>query len=273
MSDEIPAFGTHAPNAAQTRAIGFARSFDPGPFSKLAASIAKRLIWPSLTGPLDVTTWDIKMRLDPRRNITEKRLLLSPSRFELEERKILQARLKPGDQFVDIGANIGAYSLWVAKLIGPQGKGVAVEPQPTVLARLRANVALNLVFNIHIYPCGAGPVQTTMQLSIGSSNEGGASLATGEGGGGSVEVAVRPLLDIVTEAGLDRIDALKIDIEGFEDQALIPFFEAAPEGLWPKLLILERSEKDWRADLLTTLKQAGYRDLATSKRNYVMARD
>jgi FkbM family methyltransferase len=272
MSDEVPAFGTHAPSSAQAKVIGFARGFDPGPLSKLAASFAKRLIWPSLKGPLDVTTWGIRMRLDPRRNITEKRLLLSPSRFELEERLILQDRLKAGDCFVDVGANVGAYSLWVAQLIGPAGKGVAVEPQPTVLARLRANVALNPDFNIMIFPCGAGPEEATLRLSIGSSNEGGASLATSEGGGEGVEVRVRPLLDIVTEAGLDRIDALKIDIEGFEDQALMPFFAAAPQSLWPKLLILERSEKDWTGDLLGTLKHAGYRDLATSKRNYVMAR-
>jgi FkbM family methyltransferase len=273
MSVDTPPFGTFAPTQRQQNAIGFARGFDPGPLSKLAASIAKRLMWPSLSGPLDVATWGIRMRLDPRRNITEKRLLLSPSRFELEERVILQGRLKAGDQFVDVGANVGAYTLWVASIIGPSGKGIAIEPQPTVLARLRANVALNPDFNVQIFPCGAGPKAATLALSIGSSNEGGASLATREGGGDRVEVAVRPLLDMVLEAGLSRIDALKIDIEGFEDQALMPFFEAAPETLWPKLLILERSEKDWTGDLLGTLVRAGYRDLATSKRNYVMARD
>jgi FkbM family methyltransferase len=273
MSENFPAFGAYTPTSLQARAIGFARGFDQGPLSKLAASVAKRLLWPSLSGPMDVTTWGIRMRLDPRRNITEMRLLLSPSRFEQDERLILQARLKAGDQFVDVGANIGAYSLWVAQLIGPSGKGIAIEPQPSVLARLRANVALNPDFNIQIFSCGAGPTQTTMTLSIGSSNEGGASMVTGQGGGDMIDVAIRPLHDMVVDAGLTRIDALKIDIEGFEDQALIPFFEAAPKVLWPKLLIIERSEKDWRADLLSTLKQAGYRDLATSKRNYVMTLD
>lgn len=270
MVNEIAPFGAYTPTSIQAGAIRFARGFDPGPFSKLAASIAKRVIWPSLSGPLDVTTWGIMMRLDPRRNITEKRLLLSPSRFELEEREILRARLLPGDRFVDVGANVGAYTMWVASIIGPQGRGLAIEPQPKVLARLRANIALNPAFNVQIFPCGAGPHEGKMHLSIGSTNEGGASLATSGGGAASVEVAIRPLLNMVTEAGFDRIDALKIDIEGFEDQALIPFFETAPKTLWPKLLILERSEKDWRIDLLATLKKASYRDLATSKRNYVM---
>jgi FkbM family methyltransferase len=270
MAEQTPFFGAYGPTQGQSRIIDFARGFDPGPLIKLAASLAKRLLWPSLRGPLDVMTWGIQMRLDPRRNVTEKRLLLSPSRFELEERLILRDRLKPGDVFVDVGANIGAYSLWVGALIGESGRGIAVEPQPTVLARLRANVALNPTFNIQIFPCGAGPSVGSFQLSIGSTNEGGASLATQGGGEQSVEVCVRPLLDIVREADVSRIDALKIDIEGFEDQALLPFFEKADRRLWPKLLILERSEKDWKSDLLGVLKQAGYRDLAASKRNYVM---
>jgi FkbM family methyltransferase len=270
MVEHIAPFGTHAPTSSQAGAIAFSRAFDPGAFSKLAASLMKRLIWPSLKGPLDVVTWDIFMRLDPRRNITEKRLILSPSRFELAERQILAARLKADDVFVDVGANIGAYSLWVAKIIGPRGQVIAIEPQPSVLSRLRANCALNPDFNIQIFPFGAGPSPSVMRLSTGSSNEGGASLAHAQGGADGIEVAIRPLLDMVVEAGLDRIDALKIDIEGFEDQALLPFFAAAPKALWPKLLVLERSEKDWTGDLMSVLKGNGYETCHISKRNYVM---
>ncbi len=211
------------------------------------------------------------MRLDPRKNITEKRLLLSPSRFELEERLALAQDLKQGDIFVDVGANIGAYSLWVANIVGASGQVVSVEPQPAVLARLRANVELNPNFNVKIFPCGAGPRDGRMLLSVGSSNEGGASMATELGGGKSVEVSIRPLFDLVTEAGINHINAMKIDIEGFEDQALIPFFDMAPPNLWPKLLILERSEKDWAGDLLGTLESVGYVARFSTKRNYVMA--
>jgi FkbM family methyltransferase len=254
----------------QSKAIAFARSFDPGPFSKWAASLAKRMMWSSLNGPVDVTNWQIAMRLDPRRNITEKRLLLSPSRFEFEERMALEAALQPGHVFVDVGANIGAYTMWAARLIGPSGQVVAIEPQPKVLERLRANMALNPAFAVQIFPCGAGPRDGVIRLSVGSSNEGGASMATKEGGGESVDVPVRPLLDIVEEAGLTHIDALKIDIEGFEDQALVPFFKAAAHALWPTLLIVERGDKDWREDLMWTLGACGYRVRFQTKRNYVM---
>jgi FkbM family methyltransferase len=228
------------------------------------------MIWSGLRGPLDVTNWQIAMRIDPRRNITEKRLLLSPSRFEYEERMALADWLKPGDVFVDVGANIGAYTMWAARLTGATGRVVAIEPQPSVLARLRANMDLNPDFNVQIFACGAGPRDGSIRLSVGSSNEGGASMATKEGGEDSVDVAVRPLLDMIEEAGLSRIDALKIDIEGFEDQALIPFFKTSPRNLWPRLLILERGDKDWRDDLMWTLTASGYSVRFQTKRNYVL---
>lgn len=270
MSNEVSPFGTFSPSAFQSRVITMARSFDPGPLSKFAASVGKRLIFPALTGPLDLVTWGVKTRIDPRRNVTEKRLMFSPSRFELEERELLRRELKAGDVFVDVGANVGAYSLWVGPLIGPSGKIVAIEPQPSVLARLRANFALNPEFNAHVFGCGAGETNGFMTLSVGSSNEGGASLATVSGGADQVEVAVRPLISMIEEAHLVRIDALKIDIEGYEDRALLPFFNQAPNSLWPRLLILERSEKDWASDLMGALKSYGYSLSFATKRNYVM---
>jgi len=90
------------------------------------------------------------------------------------------------------------------------------------------------------------------------------------GGTDQVEVAVRPLISMIEEARLERIDALKIDIEGYEDRALLPFFDQAPKGLWPRLLILERSEKDWASDLMGKLKDYGYRQAFSTKRNYVL---
>ncbi|GBF58991.1 hypothetical protein PbB2_02683 [Candidatus Phycosocius bacilliformis] len=272
MSDIVSPFGTYAPSRFQGQIIGLARRCDPGPFSKLAASIGKRLVFPGLTGPLDVLTWGVRMRLDPRRNVTEKRLMFSPSRFELEERDILAEELKPGAVFVDVGANVGAYSLWVGRLIGSTGRIVAIEPQPSVLARLRANFALNPDFNTKVFPYGAGESEGVLTLSVGSDNEGGASLAHVAGGRDQIKVAVRPLTAILDDAGVERIDALKIDIEGFEDRALLPFFATASESLWPRLLILERSEKDWVGDLLGTLDRAGYRRTLTTKRNYVFKR-
>ncbi|GIU66664.1 FkbM family methyltransferase [Candidatus Phycosocius spiralis] len=269
MFYDMPPYGVYAPTPNQARFIRWSRSFDPGPLSKLAASFCKRLLFPSLSGPLDIETWGLKTRIDPRKNITEKRLMFSPSRFELEEREILATWLKKGDVFVDVGANVGAYSLWAGQFIGQSGRIVAIEPQPGVLGRLRANFALNPHMNTQVFACGAGAAHGLMYLSIGSNNEGGASLATISGGRDEIEVIVRPLLSIVEEARLYRIDALKIDIEGFEDRAMIPFYAEAPSALHPRLLIIERGEKDWVQDLMGVIEKIGYRLLVSTKRNHV----
>ncbi len=60
---------------------------------------------------------------------------------------------------------------------------------------------------------------------------------------------------MVVAAGFERIDAMKMDIEGFEDRVLPPFFETAPRSLWPRLLILEA----WTGAIRDLCVARGYR--------------
>jgi FkbM family methyltransferase len=68
--------------------------------------------------------------------------------FERTEREFLKAYLRPGDIFVDVGANIGLFSLIAAPLVGPSGKVFAFEPTGTTYKRLLNNVRLNAFNNI-----------------------------------------------------------------------------------------------------------------------------
>ena len=104
---------------------------------------------------------------------------------------------------------------------------------------------------------GDRPVAFAVDLN----NRGNTSLHLGRKGRGVTEVAELPgrtLLSLVREHGFDRIDALKADIEGAEDLALIPFFETAPVSLWPRLIILEDSQREWRRDCIGYLEGRGY---------------
>jgi FkbM family methyltransferase len=268
MTPEPRPYGAYAPTPTQARVIGVARALDGGPLGKWAASAARRLILPGLSGPLDVQTWGLNMRLDPRRNVAEKRVLFSPSRFDSAERAALAAHLQPGDVFVDVGANVGTYSLWAGRCVGPTGRVLALEPQPAVLARLLAHAALNPSLPITIVPVAAGAKEETLRLSLNAANEGEASLALP--GAEGVDVPVRPLLDVVRNAGLSRIDALKIDVEGFEESVLLPFFDTAPRALWPALMVLERGEEDWKGDLMGALLVLGYRKRLSTRMNHVL---
>lgn len=260
-------FLTYAPTAIQSWLIGLSRASDTKPFGKLAASIVRRLVG---RGLFDVQTWGVKMRLDPTRNVAEKRLLFAPSRFDIKEREFLASHLRPGDIFIDVGANIGGYSLWAAKCVGEHGKVIALEPQPKVLERLRTNAALNPELPIKIIPVAAGASLAKMRMSISASNDGEGSLARTEQSGGFIEVDVVPLNDILAQNGIAKINALKIDVEGFEETVLLPFFENAPSTLWPKMIILERGDGEWKTDLKGYLLGLGYFLKATTRMNYVL---
>jgi FkbM family methyltransferase len=73
------------------------------------------------------------------------------------------------------------------------------------------------------------------------------------------EVPVRPLLDVLAENDVTEIDLLKIDVEGFEDRALMPFFRKADRGLWPRALLIEHINASlWAEDVLGFMITNGY---------------
>jgi FkbM family methyltransferase len=71
--------------------------------------------------------------------------------FEYEERQFVNAFLRPGDTFIDIGANIGLFTLIAAQGVGNTGKVYSFEPCTKTFQRLRANVQLNRFVNTHCY--------------------------------------------------------------------------------------------------------------------------
>jgi hypothetical protein len=72
--------------------------------------------------------------------------------------------------------------------------------------------------------------------------------------------------------GIDTIDALKIDVEGFEDVILAPFFRDAPPHLWPRLVIIEDSRPSWKVDLMSAMQGRGYELVALSRHKNLMLR-
>ena len=83
----------------------------------------------------------------------------------------------------------------------------------------------------------------------------------------------RRLDSVLAARGIDRIDALKIDIEGSEDQALGPFFRSAPESLWPKAVLIEDCFQDhWKENCIDLMTERGYRMEFRGKLNIGLVR-
>lgn len=273
---EAPLFGRYAPGPMQARLIAFARRQPDTWLGKRLAFLARRAVLVGLDHPLDVEVFGQRMRLLPFNNVSEKRILFTPQYFDAAEREILRGHIGENYVFVDIGANVGGYSLFVAAHAGPTARILAIEPQPGVFDRLVYNIGLNPSGTVKAVACALADKEGEMTMFLPARNKGEASVkyvGTAGGEDQTIQVPARTLLGLLNEESIDRIDALKIDVEGAEDLILAPFLQAAPRELLPRLFIIENARHRWQIDCIALLEEAGYRRIATTRLNLVLSRD
>lgn len=92
----------------------------------------------------------------PQSDLVTSRLLLLDGTYEHATITFIQSALRPGDVYVDVGANIGTHSIAAALAIGESGSVVAIEPNPAMVRRLTVNLALTNVANVRIAHCAIG---------------------------------------------------------------------------------------------------------------------
>ena len=274
MKDTQP-YGTYAPTglvariARQTGRISYASWAG----RRLALFLRRVAIGLLRGAPLDVERYGARMRLYPYNNNCEKKVLFTPQFFDPEERELLRTKLQPGCTFLDIGANIGAYALFVAAFAGPRARILAVEPQPDVFDRLTYNIGQNPFGTVKAVACAIADKAGELTLFVDPRNRGESSLKiVGTNEGAQIRVPAGPLLDLALGEGIARIDAMKLDVEGAEDLILEPFLRAAPASLHPRLLIVENGTDQWQIDLPALLEQNGYRRIARTRLNLIFER-
>ena len=238
-------WGSYLPRGRGGFWLKVARAFPGGwPWSRFAL-VARRLARRRLTGPVDTRVWGHRLRLFPDRSVSEARILFLPRSWDRTERALLKRWMSPGFTFLDVGANVGAYSFWVLSLAGDSGRVVAVEPDPAVARQLRFNVRANGAEDrmrvVEVAVAASGGDGT---LILDGRNSGESRLAAGTAspstpGEAAVGVRVVTLARVVRDAALARIDCLKVDVEGREADVIKPFLAVAPRSLWPRRLIVE----------------------------------
>ena len=107
--------------------------------------------------------YNYKLSLDLYDKGISRTLLLFGKR-ELEHKKMLEDIIKPEMTVLDIGANIGYYSLMMLKLIGNNGKLIAVEPSPTNIEILKKNLSLNNFHDIEVHNGAISDVNSTKEF-------------------------------------------------------------------------------------------------------------
>jgi len=170
--------------------------------------------------------------------------------FEPNEFALLDRILRPGMVFVDVGANDGYYTLFAARRIGAGGRVIAVEPSTRERINLKRNIARNGLANVTVIPAALGAACGTADLQLAQGVHSGHNTLGRFANDGvkaeSVErVTMRTLDEVVGEIGLDRVDFMKIDVEGAE-AAVIGGARRVIEAARP-LILLEISDKALRA--------------------------
>lgn len=273
---ETTPFGTYKPTPLQSKLIDFTRRQSATWLGKRMAFLARRAVMMRLDHPLDVEVFGQRMRLNPFNNVSEKRILFTPQYFDPAEREILRQKMGEagaGFVFIDIGANIGGYSLFVAGHAGPGARILAIEPQPIIFDRLVQNIALNSSGTVKAIACALADKEGEMTLFLSARNKGESSVkfvGTPDVNDKSVQVPARKLLNLLDEEGIARIDALKIDVEGAEDLILVPFLRDAPRDLLPRLFIIENARNRWQTDCIALMEELGYRQIAETRLNVVL---
>ncbi len=180
-----------------------------------------------------------------------------------QERRFLEQHIRPGMRVLDVGSNLGLYSVLMAKQTGPKGRVICFEPDTDLFGSFQKNCRLNGVDWIegHNLALGSRPARLTLHKMIINSGDNHLGQKSGALFRHSVEIDVVALDEFLPDL---RVDFVKIDIQGWEleafrgmqktlaaQPAVQVYFEFFPD-------IYQRSGTTYR-DLIDFLHDAGFR--------------
>jgi FkbM family methyltransferase len=265
-----PPFGAFAPNAAQAAIIRLAHRsrLKRGAFRPWLSRLVDLL----RAGPLDVAYQGASFRFYHQASATERGALFNPD-YNLEELDFLRAHVPVGGVFVDVGANVGTYAMVLARHVGAGGKVIAIEPHPITHARLAFNNAASSYKQVKLVAAAAGAADGELMIETDGDNLGASHIVTGNVSSKAIKVPSLRLQRILDEAGAAHVDALKIDVEGFEDRVLTGFFKEAPQALWPRAVVIEHlSKNEWLDDCIADMIARGYAATGKTRSNTLLVR-
>jgi FkbM family methyltransferase len=150
--------------------------------------------------------------------------------WEPEMTAYVEATLRPGRVFIDVGANIGYYSMLASRLVGLSGSVVAIEPSPTNFSELKRNIALNHALNIRAIDMAVGDESSVAPLYQGpKSNRGRTGLLERPGFIRECVVRIEPLRALLTANEIARTQMIKVDVEGAELPVLRSIIDLMPD--------------------------------------------
>jgi FkbM family methyltransferase len=199
-----------------------------GPFpgwvlgSGQSADLTTRLrkkAWGFLRSPFEIEWLEgLRLTLYPGNEIC--RSIFVTGRYEPNEFCWLARVLKPGMTLLDVGANLGLYTLFAARRVSTTGRVVAIEPSRREMDLLRRNVEQNVLSNVSLQSLALSDQSAEVELLVAAASHAGHNTLGAFGYNTRLEhrekVTACRLDDLVESAKLERLDIIKMDIEGAE---------------------------------------------------------
>lgn len=272
--DDLSDWGIYRPSLVDAIKLSIAHRL-PLAF-KPAAVLLRKNIKHYRNTPLDLEINGLRLRLLPRGNISEEKYYTAPQLFDKYEFYTLKNTLKPESIFIDIGANAGIYSYHAYSCMRGHGRILAIEPDPEMVRRLSFNKKTNALSSIEIVQAALSDKEGIGSLIVNETQRGMNTLNECDGRDhdntfAQVEVKTRTLISILKERNINKIDALKIDIEGHEITVLNHFFHNSEKHSHPNIIISEFTEKN-HINLIQMMKNFRYRKLNETRMNIVFER-
>lgn len=229
----------------------------------VVANAFKRVYGRKPRGVVATKALGFDFELEPNEAV-DREVLFAPQLYDHPQVRFMLGALKPGDTFVDTGANIGFYTLLASRAVGPTGRVIAIDADPYNFGKLRRHLDMNGAKNVTALPIGVSDKRQTLELTMASAgNRGGSTFAFRPPDHQTVAVECYPLKDVLDQQGVTAVAGLKMDIEGWEYRVMKPFFEQAPRAMWPRFAIMERHpgeemRKLAGGDVIDLMKSLGY---------------
>ncbi len=150
---------------------------------------------------------------------------------------------------------------------------IAIEPHPVTHARLAFNRGASDFTQVALVAAAAGASDGELMIETDGDNLGASHIVSRDRASNAIKVPSLRLQRILAEAGVTHIDALKIDVEGYEDRVLTGFFRDAPQALWPRAVVIEHlSRGEWLADCIADMLARGYAETGRTRSNTLLVR-
>ncbi|MBC8324214.1 MAG: FkbM family methyltransferase [Verrucomicrobia subdivision 3 bacterium] len=194
-----------------------------------------------------LANWAIRQLLPAQVNFGEAVVVLNPDDpvvsgalhfgvYEKAETAFFQIACREGMTFLDVGANIGYYTALAARAVGPNGKIIALEPDPDSFKYLEQTIAANVAENVQAFPVAASDAPAKLPLYISADNRGDNRLYAPGESRPKIEVEAVAPDALLAENKIDTVDLIKIDVQGYEPKVIDGLRDTITRS--PKLTLL-----------------------------------